>query len=220
MRARTLAALALPILGLAACASTSDVKIAVTGTDDACIAADDALDAGKTTFVFENKAKDLSELYVLRDDDSVVAEVENVPTGQKRNLNVDLSAGSYFLNCKPGQKGEGFRTSFTVTGEGGAQPPTGGREVVIDAKDYAFDPATVTASSGETVTLELKNEGTVEHELEVFDPSGKAIGEVGPTKPGAEGKVTITLTETGSYRLVCGIEDHEARGMVGTLTVS
>src|SRR4051812_9651592 len=96
MRVRTLLAAALLApLALAACASTSDVKVAVTGTDDACTPATTAIDAGKTTFVFENKAGDVSELYVLRADGSVVGEVENVPTGQKRNLNVNLSAGDY-----------------------------------------------------------------------------------------------------------------------------
>jgi len=221
MRARTLVAITwTPLLAFAACASESDIKVAVTGTSDACITADDSLDAGKVTFVFENKAKDISELYVLRADSSVVGEVENVPTGQKRNLTADLSAGEYFLNCKPGQKGAGFRTPFTVAGEGGAQAPTGGPPIAIEATEYAFSPSSITAAAGETITLELRNKGAVEHELEVLDPSGAPIGEVGPTKPDAEGKATLTLKGAGTYKLVCGLEDHETRGMVGTLTVS
>jgi uncharacterized cupredoxin-like copper-binding protein len=222
MRTTTLAVVALVVLtGTTACQSTSGgTEVAVTGTNDACTPATTELAAGKTTFVFTNEADEVSELYVLRDDNSVVSEVENVTTGLERTLTVDLSAGTYVLNCKPGQAGEGFRTTITVTGEGGESAPATGREIEIVGRDYAFDGVPTGLAAGETITFELENDGLAEHELEVFGPDGEAIGEVGPTPPGQTGKVTLTLDEAGTYRLVCGIDDHESLGMVAELEVN
>lgn len=110
-------------LGVAACGGDDDdagdtgggVEVTVTGTDDACTPSSTQLAAGKTTFVFTNKAKDVSEIYVLSDGDKVVKEVEDVISGATRKLTVTLEAGkTYKLNCKPGQKGTGIVTPITV----------------------------------------------------------------------------------------------------------
>jgi uncharacterized cupredoxin-like copper-binding protein len=54
----------------------------------------------------------------------------------------------------------------------------------------------------------------------VFGPDGEELGEVPPTKPGEEGKVTVTFDKTGTYVLKCGIADHAARGLTASFTVS
>lgn len=220
---RALSAVAVTLVALAAagCAKESDTKVAVTGTNDACTPAVTELAAGKVTFEFTNKADKISELYVLRADNSVVGEVENVTTGTKRSLTADLSAGSYFLACKPGQEGDGFRTEITVTGKGGAAAPVADRTIAVGAADYTFTlPAGTTIKRGETIAFTLTNSGTIQHEMEVFEPNGEALGEIGPTDAGKTGAVTLTFDETGTYRLVCGIEGHEAQGMVATLEVA
>lgn len=208
-------------LALAACASTSGPKVAVIGTDDACTPERTELAAGKTTFVFTNKAAKVSELYVLREDGGVVAEVENVTTGTRRTLVADLSAGTYVLACKPGQAGDGIRTEVTVTGAGGgAAAPAADRTFDVVAKDYSFSGLPATLAKGEAIGFSLRNEGTVEHELEVLAPDGEPLGEVGPTAVGATGTVVLTFDEAGTYTVVCGIEGHEALGMKATVTVS
>ena len=200
---------------LAACTKESDVKVQVTGTDDACTASVGEVAAGSISFEFTNKADQISELYVLRADGSVASEVENVTTGTTRTLTADLSAGTYTLTCKPGQKGDGFSSTIEVTGEGGATvPEASGTEVEVTAKDYSFTlDSDVSFAAGDTYTFELVNDGTMQHEMEVFAPDGTAIGEVGPTDAGAKGKVTLTLETAGTYRLVCGITGHEDKGM-------
>jgi uncharacterized cupredoxin-like copper-binding protein len=50
-------------------------------------------------------------------------------------------------------------------------------------------------------------------------PSGKELGEIGPTAQGKVGKVTLSLKKPGAYRFRCDLSDHESRGMVGTFTV-
>lgn len=124
MRARTLLAIPLAltsVLGVAACGGDDDagdagggLEVPVTGTDKACTPSATELAAGKTTFVFSNKAGDVSELYIYQGT-KVVKEVENVITGASKKLTVTLEAGkTYKLTCKPGQKGDGFSTDITV----------------------------------------------------------------------------------------------------------
>ncbi len=227
IRSLRLAALALPaVLAVAACASESSTRVAVTGTDDACTPEETELTAGKITFDFTNKAGDVSELYLLRDDESVVAEVENVTTGTRRSLTASLVAGEYFLVCKPGQKGDGFRTELKVTGSGGTPVAAADRTIPIGAKDFAFDiPAGMQIAKGETVRFDFANSGKVDHEMEILGPDGQPLGEVAATKPGAKGEVTITFAEAGRYTMVCVLatEDgtlHTALGMESAFEIT
>jgi len=207
---------------LAACGAGGGTKVAVTGTNDACTPQSTTLAAGKTTFVFTNKASETSELYVLRTDNSIVGEVENVTPGIKRNLSVSLPAGEYFLVCKPGQKGDGIRTEIEVTGEGGAEALVAQRTVTVKASTFAFafdEPLSI--RKGEIIRFEMTNLATeMDHEMEIFGPDGEAIAEIGPTKPGATGTVTMQFAEAGTYRFVCGIEGHEGNGMVAVALVA
>lgn len=214
------ATLALVVAG-AACTKKADDTVAVTGTNTTCTPAVTSLTAGIVTFEFNNSADKVNELYVLRADNSVVGEVENVSPGTTRSLTADLSAGSYFLACKPGQAGDGIRTEIEVTGGGGADAPVTDRTIAVGAASYTFDlPEGAKIAQGETITFTMKNDATIEHEMEVFLPDGDALGEIGPTKAGETGSVTLTFDKAGTYRLVCGIEGHEAQGMVSSIKVA
>ncbi len=109
------------VLGATACGGDDDegdagggTEVVVTGTDKECTPATKELAAGSTTFVFTNKAGDVSEIYVYSGT-KVVKEVENVITGATKKLTINLEAGkTYKLVCKPGQKGDGISTEVTV----------------------------------------------------------------------------------------------------------
>lgn len=227
MRLFRLSTAALAAVMVAGCSSSSGaVRVAVTGANDGCEPSVAEVQAGKVTFDFTNTSDEISELYVLRADESVVGEVENVVTGVTRQLNVSLVAGEYSLVCKPGQQGEGIRGRITVVGEGGTSVGTAGRTVSVGAKDYSFElPGKLEVTAGETIRFEMTNSGTVEHEMEVIGPDGVALGEVGPTPVGKTGQVTLTFREAGDYHFVCGIKDaktgvdHERQGMVSRFDV-
>ncbi len=118
-------------------------------------------------------------------------------------------------------KGDGIRTPITVTGEGGAEVGAANRTVLVDAVDYEFQGiAEQSFESGQVVEFQMHNAAaSEEHEFEVFSPKGKVMGEVGPTKPGKTGRVVLELDQPGRYRVVCGIDDHEEKGMVSSFTV-
>jgi iron uptake system component EfeO len=113
------AAALLAAAGLAACGSdagTADANVAVDGTKDACTPATTTAAAGRIAFELKNSSGQTSELYVKDANDKIKGEVENVGDGVTRTLTVKLAAGEYKLVCKPGEKGDGFTSPFTVTG--------------------------------------------------------------------------------------------------------
>jgi plastocyanin len=215
------------LVALSACSTdAADVTVDVTGTNDECILSADVLDAGNIGFEFTNKANDVSELYVLRADGDVVAEVENVTTGTSRTLTVDLVAGDYLVRCKPGQTGDGIESSFTVTGEGGTAQATPDRTVTFGSVEFRYPDLDVGGiTAGDTIRFEMSNAGSQAHEFEVLDPDGNAIGEVASTEPGAESGATMTFESPGVYSYQCILVDentakqHTELGMEGTFEV-
>jgi len=208
----------------AACSSDGGGReeVTIVSTSTACRVSKPSVKAGKTTFVLQNSGSKFTEAYIYAAGDRVVTERENVGPGTKAKFTVSLAPGGYEVACKPGQTGRGIRRQFVVTGKlKGPAPKAADRALSFTAKDYSFAGVEAfAAKAGDTVAFSMRNEGEKEHEFEVFDPAGKAVGEIGPTKPGAVGNATLKLRNKGTYRYVCGIEDHEQRGMKGTFTVS
>lgn len=209
-------------LGVAACSKGGGATVAIDAGNTTCEVAKAELPAGKTTFKVHNTGSDVTEVYVYAPGDRVVEEKENIGPGTFATFTADLAAGAYEIACKPGQKGDGIRTHLHVTGAGGPAAKAADRDVELTAKEYAFggDVAGLSIEAGQTVKFELENEGSLEHEFEVLGPDGNAVGEIGPTKAGKDGEVTLTFAKAGTYTYQCGIDDHAARGMKGTFTVT
>lgn len=92
-------------------------QVSVTATDTTCELSATEGATGTTTFAVTNNGTKVTELYVYNKDGSVLAEVENVSPGLKRELAIDLTEpGTYKLACKPGGVGDGIRADFTVKG--------------------------------------------------------------------------------------------------------
>jgi plastocyanin len=69
------------------------------------------------------------------------------------------------------------------------------------------------------VKLNVRNLGEDVHDL-VVERAGRRVGAlVTVVKPGATATLRLNLKKTGSYRLICTVADHEARGMRATLRV-
>jgi len=216
-----LAAAVSAVATLAACNSTAADSTTVTATEKECTVERSNLKAGKNTFSVRNDGEKVTEVYVYADGDRVVAERENIGPGTRVSFTADLPAGQYELACKPGQRGNGIRQKIIVRGEGGAAVRPADRQVQLSADDYSFAGLNdVGVKVGDTIKFSMANRGTVEHEFEVISPNGEPLGEIGPTEAGASGEVTLTFDEAGTYRFACGIDDHEARGMVGTFNVT
>lgn len=94
--------------------------------------------------------------------------------------------------------------------------PSGERLAVV-GDEYSFDPSNVVVRGGGKLEIELRNEGSIAHNLRVFDGDREVGGT--PTFPGGETRSGTVRLEPGRYRIVCTVGDHAELGMVGTLKV-
>lgn len=102
----------------------------------------------------------------------------------------------------------------------------------VTMKEFEFIPDTFSVPAGSSVTLELKNEGALEHELVImlldvnatlpFDEDDEAqIYWEAELQPDENQVVSFVAPATpGEYELVCGTAGHLEQGMKGTLIVT
>ena len=112
------AALLVCTASITACSSDGEsgaATVKVTGTNTGCELAASTVKPGRVTLAFTNTATEVNEVYLTSAAGKVVGEVEDVPTGVKRNLNATVEAGEYKVTCKPGQSGNGFSSKLTVS---------------------------------------------------------------------------------------------------------
>ena len=91
----------------------------------------------------------------------------------------------------------------------------GGGETValeLEAQDFEFAPATLTAPAGAEVTLTLRNTGDAPHTF-----TAGAVGVDEEVGAGESADVTFTMPDSGTLEFVCTF--HEAQGMTGTIDV-
>jgi plastocyanin len=102
----------------------------------------------------------------------------------------------------------------------------------VTATDTGYDSATYTVPAGKEVTLNMTNNGVLEHEFailklgeHVIPPFGekdedKILWELDGVQAGTSKSATFTApTEPGEYDVICGIPGHIEKGMVATLIV-
>lgn len=224
MRPVPTAAIAATLLVLTACGSdgtgTATQSIAVTAGDTSCDISPADVAAGEVELIVTNTGQQTTEVYVYGEGDRVVGEVENVTPGLTRSFTVTVGGGDYQVACKPGQTGDGIRTPLEVSGEA-ITVPEATTSIDFTSVDHGFvGLGEASFGAGDVVAFRMQNTGSVEHEFELFGPDGEELGEIGPTAAGEHGEVVLPLAEAGTYRYVCGIDDHEARGMVGEFVVS
>ena len=87
----------------------------------------------------------------------------------------------------------------------------------VVAEEYSFDPSTIVLRGAGTLTLTLRNEGSLAHNLKLFRGEEELGGT--PPLPAGRSESTRVNLEHGSYRMVCTVGDHEELGMTGTLRV-
>ena len=77
----------------------------------------------------------------------------------------------------------------------------------LDRADEAFE-----LRAGDEVTFVVRNEGELDHRLEVLSASSSSLGRTERVAPGAQREVTVTFDEPGTYRVICDVDDHLSRG--------
>jgi plastocyanin len=110
-----------------------------------------------------------------------------------------------------GGGGGGTRTIAGVkANDHGSKTVSGEAKVELD--DFYFEPTVLKGKPGSEVTLELENEGEVEHNLTI---DSQQIDQ--DVEPGEDAKVTVTMPQSGAVSFYC--KYHKSQGMAGALTL-
>jgi uncharacterized cupredoxin-like copper-binding protein len=118
--------------------------------------------------------------------------------------------------------------ALSLTACGGGNKTT----LNVTATDTGYDSTTYTVPAGGQVTVNLTNNGVLEHEFAVLKkdqhvtpPFGekdedKILWELDGVAAGTTKSGTFTApTEAGNYDIICGIPGHIEKGMIATLVV-
>jgi plastocyanin len=117
----------------------------------------------------------------------------------------------------PGASGSEGGTQTTIGSDAandhGSQDVSGMDEVALELDDFYFEPTLLTGSAGQQLTIELGNEGTVEHNFSLDEQS---ISQ--DIEPGEDASVSVTFPDSGVLVFYC--EYHRDQGMVGGVEVA
>ncbi|MDO8452763.1 MAG: cupredoxin domain-containing protein [bacterium] len=109
-------------------------------------------------------------------------------------------------------------TPVPTAGEEATQATPSGSEaqmVTVEGTDYSFSPSTITLTKDKPVTITFKNNGKFPHNLVITD-LGVSTDTI---SPGKETTVEFVPEEVGTFEFVCGVGNHEEKGMVGEVVV-
>ena len=116
---------------------------------------------------------------------------------------------------KKSESGESEGQKTTIAGvsanDHGSKRVSGSAEVELD--DYYFEPTVLEGAPGSKVKLELKNEGSVEHNLSI---DAQKIDQ--DVDAGESASVTVTIPQSGEISLYC--KYHKSKAMAGALAAS
>lgn len=107
-----------------------------------------------------------------------------------------------------------------------------GATINVTVTDFAYTPNSFTVPAGQPVTLNVKNNGSAEHEFAIMKlgtsvtapfgdkDEGNIYWELDEIGPGTTKSGTFTApTEPGTYEVVCGLPGHIEKGMTASLVV-
>ena len=117
-----------------------------------------------------------------------------------------------------------------LTGCGGSDSSKPSKSISVEMSEFKFTPTSMTVFANQEISLDLKNNGAVEHEFTIlkkgsvasipFDSEKQAADILFHFKLGANqaGAYKFLLPEAGEYPVICAIQGHMESGMVAKLT--
>ncbi|MGO4886543.1 cupredoxin domain-containing protein [Anaerobacillus sp. MEB173] len=86
--------------------------------------------------------------------------------------------------------------------------------IVIEANEFNYSLQNIDVKKGEVVTIILKNNGNVDHDLEIVGTNIHLH-----SKPGKQNSTTFSIEKNGQYTAICTLPNHQEKGMALTITV-
>jgi plastocyanin len=115
-----------------------------------------------------------------------------------------------------GSPTEGEGGTITIAGreanDHGSLSVAGQDEIDLELGDFFFQPTLLQGQAGQSLTIELRNQGTAPHNFSLTEQSLDQDLEAGE-----DAKVTVTFPDSGMLAFFCKF--HAGQGMVGGLSV-
>ncbi len=89
-------------------------------------------------------------------------------------------------------------------------------DVTIEAREFAFSPTVLMLKMGQPIRLTFKNTGKMPHNFIIDEINGAKTAMV---SAGQTTTIEFTPTKAGTFKFYCGVGNHRAQGMEGTVTV-
>jgi plastocyanin len=101
----------------------------------------------------------------------------------------------------------------------GGNGGNGDSDIDMEMGEMYFDPDSVSADAGTSLTINFDNVGNQLHDFTIDDLNGEEVEIDVPS--GEQDSLTLQMPdEPGEYTFYCDIPGHREAGMEGTLTVN
>jgi len=127
--------------------------------------------------------------------------------GSSSKSSSSTASTSSSSNAAASSSGGGYGGAAKTTTASNASDDKSGSNEVEMYDDY-FKPKTITGKPGQTVKVELKNEGSNEHNFKIVGQKADA-----DVSPGKNATVSVVIPKSGTVQFYC--EYHKGLGMVG-----
>jgi plastocyanin len=129
-------------------------------------------------------------------------------------LTLILTAGLVATACGQADPEEAEGGTITVAGMSannhGTKDVSGESELDLELDDFYFEPTLLTGTAGQTVTIELENEGDAKHNFSLPD---QAVDK--DVESGQKAQVEVSFPDSGTLVFFC--KYHQSMGMRGAL---
>ncbi len=95
----------------------------------------------------------------------------------------------------------------------GSKDASGMKSIEVEADNFYFEPTTLTGTAGQTLEIEISNEGSTVHNFSLDDQNLDQ-----DIENGKSATVTVRFPSSGVVEFYC--KYHKSRGMVGQLKAS
>jgi plastocyanin len=115
--------------------------------------------------------------------------------------------------CGGDEEGASTTVGGQKANDHGGQDVAGESELDLELDDFYFEPTVLTGKAGETLKLDLENEGDTEHNFSLTD---QGIDQ--DVEAGEKAEVSVTFPDSGTLVFFC--KYHQDMGMRGALRIS
>jgi plastocyanin len=127
--------------------------------------------------------------------------------------NSDTNTPTTSSSASEGGDGGTIQIGNDQANDHGEADATGQDELKVEQDDFYFEPTVITGTAGQALTIEVENEGSVQHTFTIDDQSIDVA-----VNPSENTKVDVTFPDSGTVEFYCRF--HHGSGMAGGLKVA